>query len=120
MALIGLKNVSKIYKSGEHVLRALDNVDMDIEKGKFGVILGFPLGVLVLKWLTVALASEYEMAITLGPLTYLVSILVTAGVSFVVSLLVAGKNKKIEAPYWTRCVRGSLRSLVNSLTHEFD
>ncbi len=61
-----------------------------------GVILGFPLGVLVLKWLTVALASEYEMAITLGPLTYLVSILVTAGVSFVVSLLVAGKNKKID------------------------
>lgn len=40
MALIELKNVSKIYKSGEHVLRALDNVDMDIEKGKFVVILG--------------------------------------------------------------------------------
>ncbi len=61
-----------------------------------GIVLGFPLGVLVLKWLTVALASEYEMAITLGPLTYLVSILVTAGVSLVVSLLVAGKNKKID------------------------
>ena len=56
----------------------------------------FPLGVLVLKWLTAALASEYEMAIILGPLTYLVSILVTAGVSLLVSLLVARKNKKID------------------------
>lgn len=61
-----------------------------------GVVLGFPLGVLVLKWLTAALASEYEMAVCLGPMTYLVSILVTAGVSFVVSLLVARKNKKID------------------------
>ena len=40
MALIQLKGVSKIYTSGEHVLRALDNVDMNIEKGKFVVILG--------------------------------------------------------------------------------
>ena len=40
MALIQLKGVSKIYTSGEHVLRALDNVDMSIEKGKFVVILG--------------------------------------------------------------------------------
>ncbi len=40
MALIELKNVSKIYKSGEHVMRALDGVDLSIEKGKFIVILG--------------------------------------------------------------------------------
>ena len=40
MALIELKGVSKIYKSGEHELRALDNVDMVVEKGKFVVILG--------------------------------------------------------------------------------
>jgi len=40
MALIELKGVSKIYKSGEHELRALDNVDMSVEKGKFVVILG--------------------------------------------------------------------------------
>ena len=39
MALIELKGVSKIYKSGEHELRALDNVDMSVEKGKFVVIL---------------------------------------------------------------------------------
>ncbi len=40
MSLIELKGVSKIYKSGEHELRALDNVDINIEKGKFVVILG--------------------------------------------------------------------------------
>ena len=61
-----------------------------------GIVLGFPLGVLVLKALIVALASEYEMSLFLGPLTYLVSILVTAGVSLLVSLLVARKNKRID------------------------
>ena len=40
MALIQLNKVSKIYKSGEHELRALDNVDLTIERGKFVVILG--------------------------------------------------------------------------------
>ncbi len=40
MSLIELKGVSKIYKSGDHELRALDQVDMQIEKGKFVVILG--------------------------------------------------------------------------------
>ena len=40
MSLIELKSVSKIYKSGEHELRALDKVDLTIEKGKFVVILG--------------------------------------------------------------------------------
>ena len=39
-ALIELKGVSKIYRSGEHELRALDNVDISVEKGKFVVILG--------------------------------------------------------------------------------
>lgn len=40
MALIEFKEVSRIYKSGEHELRALDRIDMTIEKGKFVVILG--------------------------------------------------------------------------------
>lgn len=40
MAFIELKGVSKIYKSGEHELSALDSVDLAIEKGKFVVILG--------------------------------------------------------------------------------
>lgn len=39
MALIEFKGVSKIYKSGEHELRALDKIDLSIERGKFVVIL---------------------------------------------------------------------------------
>ncbi|MCR4726377.1 MAG: ABC transporter permease [Clostridia bacterium] len=61
-----------------------------------GLILGLPLGVLVLKILLVTLASEYEMRLVLGALTYTVSVLLTLGVSLLVSLLVARKNKKID------------------------
>lgn len=40
MALVEFKNVTKIYGSGEHELHALDGVDLNLEKGKFIVILG--------------------------------------------------------------------------------
>ncbi len=40
MALIELKNVSRVYKSGDHEQYALDNVDLSIEDGKFVVVLG--------------------------------------------------------------------------------
>ena len=40
MALIELKGVSRVYKSGDHELKALDNVDASLDKGKFIVILG--------------------------------------------------------------------------------
>ena len=40
MAIVEFKNVSRIYTSGEHELKALDGVDMKLEKGKFVVILG--------------------------------------------------------------------------------
>ena len=40
MSLIEFRGVSRIYKNGEHELRALDNVDLNIEQGKFVVILG--------------------------------------------------------------------------------
>ena len=33
-------DVSRVYKTGEHELKALDNVNMDLEEGKFVVILG--------------------------------------------------------------------------------
>ena len=61
-----------------------------------GVILGLPAGLGTLRWLLAALASEYELKLTLGPLTYTVSILLTFGVSLLVSLAVARKNKKID------------------------
>ena len=40
MALIEFSNVSKIYKVGDHELRALDGADVTFDKGKFIVILG--------------------------------------------------------------------------------
>lgn len=61
-----------------------------------GVIIGLPAGVGVLNWLLAALAGEYEMKLMLGVLTYSVSILLTFGVSLLVSLAVARKNKKID------------------------
>lgn len=61
-----------------------------------GVIIGLPAGVGVLQWLLTALAGEYEMKLMLGALTYSVSILLTFGVSLLVGLMVAGKNKKID------------------------
>lgn len=40
MKIIELKNVSKIYKTGEHEQRALDELSLEIEEGKFVVVLG--------------------------------------------------------------------------------
>lgn len=40
MNKVSLRNVSKIYNVGEKEYRALDHVDLDIEEGKFVVILG--------------------------------------------------------------------------------
>lgn len=61
-----------------------------------GVAVGLPGGVGVLQLLLTALATEYELKLTLGLLTYVVSILVTFGVSLLVGVLVAGKNRKID------------------------
>ena len=38
--LVEFKDVSRVYKTGEHELKALDSVNMDLEEGKFVVILG--------------------------------------------------------------------------------
>ena len=40
MPIIEFKNVSRVYKSGDHELRALDGVNMSLDEGKFVVILG--------------------------------------------------------------------------------
>lgn len=40
MAIVEFKNVSRVYKSGDHELKALDGVNMSLEEGKFVVILG--------------------------------------------------------------------------------
>ncbi|MBQ7161701.1 MAG: FtsX-like permease family protein [Clostridia bacterium] len=61
-----------------------------------GVVVGLPAGLGTLQWMISALASEYEMKLMLGPLTYTVSILLTFGVSLIVGWMVARKNKKID------------------------
>lgn len=38
MAIVEFKNVSRVYKSGDHELKALDGVNMSLEEGKFVVI----------------------------------------------------------------------------------
>ena len=38
--IVEIKNVSKTYKIGEKEFKALDNIDLSINKGEFVVILG--------------------------------------------------------------------------------
>lgn len=61
-----------------------------------GVLVGIPLGGVVLNYLVNALASEYEMKTQINLSTYLVSILLTMIMSLRVSLMVARKNRKID------------------------
>lgn len=61
-----------------------------------GVIIGLPAGVGVLNILIISLLSEYELSLTLGVLTYSVSIIVTFGVSLIVGWMVSKKNRKID------------------------
>ena len=39
MNIVEFKNVSKIYNTGEQKFKALDEVNLELEKGKFVVIL---------------------------------------------------------------------------------
>lgn len=61
-----------------------------------GVVIGLPAGYLVLSYLCRELASEYEMSVCIGAATYLISLLLTFGVSMFVSMMVSRKNKKID------------------------
>lgn len=40
MPIVTFENVSRVYKSGDHELKALDNASLTLEEGKFVVILG--------------------------------------------------------------------------------
>ncbi len=61
-----------------------------------GVVIGLPVGYGTLAYLMNALASEYELEVAITPVTYAVSIIVTFGVSLLVSMMVAHKNKHID------------------------
>ena len=61
-----------------------------------GVLLGLPGGFGALYWLIQMLATEYELKVSVGVLTYAVSILLTFGTSLAVGWMVAKKNRKID------------------------
>ena len=61
-----------------------------------GVIIGLPAGIGVLDYLLKALAGEYEMKLAISPLSIAVSVVLTFGMSLLVSLMVARKNKHID------------------------
>lgn len=61
-----------------------------------GVILGIPAGMLTLDYLLKSLASEYEMKMAISPISIVLSIALTIGMSLLVSFMVSRKNKKID------------------------
>lgn len=61
-----------------------------------GVLIGLPGGFGALYGLTEALATEYELKVSVGILTYAVSVLLTFGTSLAVGWMVARKNRKID------------------------
>lgn len=61
-----------------------------------GVIIGIPCGLGTLSYLVSAMAGEYEMNTVVSWKTYFISALLTFGVSLIVSLMVARKNRKID------------------------
>lgn len=61
-----------------------------------GIIIGIPLGVLTLLYMLKTLASEYEMKMSIGAMSYIMTVLLTVGMSLLVSLMVAGKNRRID------------------------
>lgn len=61
-----------------------------------GIVIGIPLGALTLSYLIKALASEYEMKMAIGFASYVITAVLTVGMSLLVGILIAGKNKKID------------------------
>lgn len=61
-----------------------------------GIITGIPLGLLTLDVLLKKLAPEYEMRMYVDFISYVISIILTIGMSLLVSLMVARKNKHID------------------------
>ena len=61
-----------------------------------GCIIGFPLGILITDIMMKALASEYEMILIFGPMTFTIPVILVLATGLFVSLLVAAKNRKID------------------------
>ena len=61
-----------------------------------GVLLGIPGGAGALWYLLKKLAGEFEMKMAISPWSILIAVALTVGMSLLVSLLVARKNRKID------------------------
>lgn len=61
-----------------------------------GLVIGIPLGAIILSYLTDALASKYEMISVIKWYTYLITIIMIIGLSLLVSFMVSRKNKTIN------------------------
>ncbi len=61
-----------------------------------GIIIGIPLGMLVLDYLIKALASDYEMKMVVGIPTFIASVVLTLVISLAVGLLISRNNRKID------------------------
>ncbi len=61
-----------------------------------GILLGLPLGVWLLDVMLDKLATEYELQMSIRPWSFVLTVVLALGVSLLVSLMVARKNKKID------------------------
>ncbi len=61
-----------------------------------GLVLGIPAGIGTLYFIVANLGGEYEMSITVEPVTYMISVLLTFGVSLIVGFMLSAKNHKIN------------------------
>ena len=71
-------------------------IDQNMWLSLTGVVIGIPLGILTLDYLLKTLAGEYEMSLTVSAVAYIISVMLTFGMSLPVRLMVARKNKKID------------------------
>lgn len=61
-----------------------------------GIVIGIPAGYVILDYLMTALTPEYELRLTVNVSTYIITALLTFGMTLLVSLMVSAKNKKID------------------------
>lgn len=69
-------------------------IDQNLWVTLLGILIGIPAGRAALQYLLKKLAREYEMNMAIYPASYLISIVLTFGVSLLVSIMVSRKNKK--------------------------
>ena len=61
-----------------------------------GLIIGLPLGNVILNYVIISMASEYEMLPSINLSTYVITSILTICLSYLISLLISKKNKKID------------------------